>query len=80
MYAKCLPALEQIHHGKVQVGLRPYRDNGVRVEHEKTTDGIDIVNCSGHSGSGIALSCKSCCRYHQNTLAVRCKTTRRSKG
>jgi D-amino-acid oxidase len=56
MCAKCLPALEQIHCGKVQVGLRPYRDDGVRLEHEKTSDGIDIVHCYGHSGSGVTLS------------------------
>lgn len=56
MCAKCLPALEQIHHGKVQVGLRPHRDNGVRLEHEKTTNGMDIVHCYGHSGSGVTLS------------------------
>mgnify|MGYP002384047814 FL=1 len=53
---KGLPALEQIRHGKVQVGLRPYRDNGVRLEHEKTPDGIDVVHCYGHSGSGVTLS------------------------
>ncbi|CAF1214469.1 unnamed protein product [Adineta ricciae] len=56
MCSKCLPALEQIHHGKVQVGLRPYRDDGVRLEHEKTSDGMDIVHCYGHSGSGVTLS------------------------
>jgi glycine/D-amino acid oxidase-like deaminating enzyme len=56
MCAKCLPALEQIHQGKVQVGLRPYRDDGVRLEHEKTIDGLDIIHCYGHSGSGITLS------------------------
>ncbi|CAF3665212.1 unnamed protein product [Rotaria sp. Silwood1] len=50
------PALEQIRHGKVEVGLRPYRDNGVRLEHEKTADGIDVVHCYGHSGGGVTLS------------------------
>lgn len=54
--SKILPALEQIRHGKVQVGLRPYRDGGVRLEHEKTADGMDIVHCYGHSGSGVTLS------------------------
>ncbi len=54
--AKCLPALTQIRYGKVQVGLRPYRDGGIRLEHEKTTDGIDVVHCYGHSGSGVTLS------------------------
>ena len=56
MCSKCLPALEQIQHGKVQVGLRPYRDDGVRLEHEKTSDGMDIVHCYGHSGSGVTLA------------------------
>lgn len=56
MCSKCLPALKQVRHGKVQVGLRPYRDNGVRLEYEKTTDGMKIVHCYGHSGSGITLS------------------------
>jgi glycine/D-amino acid oxidase-like deaminating enzyme len=56
MCAKALPALEQIRHGKVQVGLRPHRDGGVRLEHEKTTDGIDLIHCYGHSGSGVTLS------------------------
>jgi glycine/D-amino acid oxidase-like deaminating enzyme len=51
-----LPALKDIHHGKVQVGLRPYRDDGIRLEHEKTIDGLDIIHCYGHSGSGITLS------------------------
>ncbi|CAF1262081.1 unnamed protein product [Rotaria sp. Silwood1] len=54
--AKAFPALEQIRHGKVEVGLRPYRDNGVRLEHEKTADGIDVVHCYGHSGGGVTLS------------------------
>ena len=56
MCAKGLPAIEQIRHGKVQVGLRPYRDGGVRLEHEITDDGIDVVHCYGHSGSGVTLS------------------------
>lgn len=54
--AKALPALEHVRHGKVQVGLRPHRDDGVRLEHEKSKDGIDIVHCYGHSGSGVTLS------------------------
>ena len=56
MCSKALPALEHIRHGKVQVGLRPYRDNGVRLEHEKTSVGMDIIHCYGHSGAGITLS------------------------
>jgi D-amino-acid oxidase len=54
--AKILPAIGLIQDGQVQVGLRPYRDNGVRLEHEKTTDGINIVHCYGHSGTGVTLS------------------------
>ncbi|CAF1047886.1 unnamed protein product [Rotaria sp. Silwood1] len=54
--SKAFPALKQIRHGKVQVGLRPYRDNGVRLEHEKTIDGMNIVHCYGHSGAGVTLS------------------------
>ena len=56
MCSKAFPALEQVRHGKVQVGLRPYRDDGVRLEHEKTQDGMDIIHCYGHSGSGVTLS------------------------
>jgi hypothetical protein len=37
-------------------GLRPFRDGGVRLEHERTTDGIDLVHCYGHSGAGVTLS------------------------
>lgn len=56
MCVKCLPALADIRHGKIQVGLRPYRDAGVRLEHEKTIYGLNIIHCYGHSGSGITLS------------------------
>jgi D-amino-acid oxidase len=56
MCAKILPAIEQIKDGQDQVGLRPYRDNGVRLEHERTEDGIDVIHCYGHSGSGVTLS------------------------
>ena len=54
--SKALPALKQIRHGHVQVGLRPYRDGGVRLEYEKTLDGIHVVHCYGHSGGGVTLS------------------------
>ncbi|CAF0943364.1 unnamed protein product [Adineta steineri] len=56
MCAKILPALEQIQDGNIQAGLRPYRDGGVRLEHERTVDEIDIVHCYGHSGAGVTLS------------------------
>jgi len=54
--AKILPALEQIQDGQEQVGFRPYRDDGIRLEHQRTKDGIDVVHCYGHSGSGVTLS------------------------
>lgn len=56
MCAKCLPALKQIDPELVQVGLRPYRDGGVRLEHERIEQGLDIIHCYGHSGSGVTLS------------------------
>ncbi|CAF4395880.1 unnamed protein product, partial [Rotaria magnacalcarata] len=37
-------------------GLRPYRDNGVRLEHEKTSIDMNVVHCYGHSGAGVTLS------------------------
>lgn len=56
MCSQALPALADVRDMKVQVGLRPYRDDGVRLEHEKTDDGIDVIHCYGHSGSGMTLS------------------------
>lgn len=56
MCRKALPGLEHVRRGKVRAGLRPYRDNGVRLEHEKTSDGINVVHCYGHSGAGVTLS------------------------
>jgi D-amino-acid oxidase len=53
---QCLPGLEHVTEGQIQVGFRPYRDNGVRLEHETTVDGMNIVHCYGHSGSGVTLS------------------------
>jgi D-amino-acid oxidase len=54
--AKVLPALGDVQDGQVQAGLRPYRDNGIRLEHERTADGINVVHCYGHSGAGVTLS------------------------
>ena len=56
MCAKCLPALANVHHGLVQVGLRPHRDAGVRLEYEKNDAQMNIIHCYGHSGSGVTLS------------------------
>ena len=56
MCATCLPALKHVPPGSVQVGLRPHRDGGVRLEYEKTMDGMDVIHCYGHSGSGVTLS------------------------
>ncbi|CAF0778191.1 unnamed protein product [Adineta ricciae] len=54
--ARILPALDGIKDSQVQVGLRPYRDGGVRLEHERTSDGMNVVHCYGHSGAGVTLS------------------------
>lgn len=54
--SKILPALEFAKDAQEQVGFRPYRDEGVRLEHERTVDGIDVVHCYGHSGAGVTLS------------------------
>ncbi|UJR08031.1 hypothetical protein I4U23_012308 [Adineta vaga] len=56
MCAKILPALDDVKDGKVQVGLRPYREGGVRLEHELTSDGMNVIHCYGHSGAGVTLS------------------------
>ena len=54
--SKVLPSLKEVRDYQVLVGLRPFRDGGVRLEHERTKDGLDIVHCYGHSGSGVTLS------------------------
>ena len=54
--ARILPALRYVKDGKEQAGLRPCRDDGIRLEHELTTDGIHVVHCYGHSGAGVTLS------------------------
>ncbi|CAF4836290.1 unnamed protein product [Rotaria sp. Silwood1] len=41
--SKCLPALEHIRHGKVQVGLRLYRDDGITISWGCAKDVVDIV-------------------------------------
>lgn len=51
-----VPGILEIPIGKVQVGLRPHRDDGVRLEYEKTMHGQHIIHCYGHSGSGVTLS------------------------
>lgn len=61
MTRHCLPALNDVHHGKVQVGFRPYRDGGVRLEDEQTSDGLTVIHCYGHSGSGVTL-CWGCAK------------------
>jgi hypothetical protein len=77
MCAACLPALNDIQHGKVQVGLRPYRDDGVRLESEKTNDGMTIIHCYGHSGSGVTLSwgcAKDVVQLVREYCPLNCKT------
>ena len=58
MCVRSLPVLADIRYGKVQVGLRAYRDARVRLEHEKTINGLDIIHCYGHFGSGMYYTFK----------------------
>lgn len=44
--------LDVIRHG---VGLRPYREGGVRIEREKI-DGVEVVHNYGHGGWGYQAS------------------------
>jgi D-amino-acid oxidase len=39
-----------------QVGLRPYRRLGVRVQREEVADGRTVIHNYGHGGSGFTLS------------------------
>jgi D-amino-acid oxidase len=54
--AKILLAIGLIQDGQEQISFRPYRNDGIRLELERTADGIDVVHCYGHSGAGITLS------------------------
>ena len=40
----------------VKVGLRPFRNSGVRLELEKLGDGRSVVHNYGHGGAGFTLS------------------------
>jgi D-amino-acid oxidase len=53
---KGIEHLSIIRHG---VGLRPMRTGGPRVESE-VVEGVSIVHCYGHSGSGYQSSYGSC--------------------
>jgi D-amino-acid oxidase len=44
--------LEVIEH---RVGIRPARPT-VRLEHERTADGVDVVHNYGHGGAGVTVS------------------------
>jgi hypothetical protein len=51
---KGIEALDIIRHG---VGLRPYREDGPRVEKEKgLVDGVAVVHNYGHGGYGYQAS------------------------
>jgi D-amino-acid oxidase len=39
-----------------RVGLRPFRESGVRLEREKLRDGRIVIHNYGHGGSGFTLS------------------------
>jgi len=44
----------------VRVGLRPFRDGGVRIEADRTFDGRRIIHNYGHGGSGFTVSWGLC--------------------
>lgn len=56
MCRSCFPSLNDVHHGQIQVGLRPYRNGGVRLEDERMENGLNVIHCYGHSGSGVTMS------------------------
>lgn len=39
-----------------RVGLRPFRRSGVRLSHERLSDGRPVIHNYGHGGSGFTLS------------------------
>ena len=41
---------------EVKVGLRPFREGGVRLEADRTTDGRRVIHNYGHGGSGFTVS------------------------
>ena len=59
MYRRCVDFLPMLKHAEidaaepVRVGLRPFREQNVRVERES---GTRIIHDYGHGGSGITLS------------------------
>merc|ERR1712000_398143 len=46
---KGVEGLSIVRHG---VGLRPFREGGVRIEEERLADGTCVVHNYGHSGWG----------------------------
>lgn len=40
----------------VKVGLRPFREGGVRLEADRASDGRPVIHNYGHGGSGFTLS------------------------
>lgn len=50
---KGVEALSVVRHG---VGLRPYREGGVRIERERLADGTWVVHNYGHGGWGYQAS------------------------
>jgi D-amino-acid oxidase len=59
MYRRCVEFLPALKHAEidaaepVRVGLRPFRDQGVRLEHQA---GTRIIHNYAHGGSGVTLS------------------------
>lgn len=54
-----VPSLKSVEHITEEVGLRPYRDGGVRVETEFITDGYSkavVIHNYGHGGYGVCTA------------------------
>ena len=52
----CLPRLKQAPILSQWVGLRPFRLDGVRLEHELYQDKLHVIHNYGHGGCGVTLS------------------------
>ena len=52
----CLPRLKQAPILSQWVGLRPFRLEGVKLEHELYQDKLHVIHNYGHGGCGVTLS------------------------
>ena len=52
----CLPRLKHAPILSQWVGLRPFRLEGVKLEHELYQDKLHVIHNYGHGGCGVTLS------------------------